>query len=183
MFGINGFEMVILVLVALFVIGPQRLPEYAAKLRDFVRSFRRMAEGAKETVKQDFGADLDEYDWRSLDPRQYDPRRIVREALAEEDRAIREEQFRSGRDTGSATGARSSTTSARSSTPTGSSTGSSGASGGSGAPVSSDAASRSDAATSAAEAAATRLTPMERHREQVGQRQDGRGAPFDPEAT
>ena len=89
MFGINGLEMVILVLVALFVIGPQRLPEYAAKLRDFVRSFRRMAEGAKETVKKDFGADLDEYDWRSLDPRQYDPRRIVREALAEEDRAIR----------------------------------------------------------------------------------------------
>src|SRR5699024_10009154 len=96
MFGINGFEMIILVIVALFVIGPQRLPEYAGKLRDFVRSFRRMAEGAKETVKQDFGADLDAYDWRSLDPRQYDPRRIVREALAEEDRAIREERLRTG---------------------------------------------------------------------------------------
>ena len=182
MFGINGFEMVILVLVALFVIGPRRLPEYAAKLRDFVRSFRRMAEGAKETVKQDFGADLDEYDWRSLDPRQYDPRRIVREALAEEDRAIREEQFRTGRDRGSA--ATGSTTGARSGTQstTGSSSG----------PGSSDAAApaggpgvpaRSAAATSAAEAAATTLTPMERHREQVGQRQDGQGAPFDPEAT
>ena len=96
MFGINGFEIVILILVALFVVGPQRLPEYAAKLRDLVRSVRRMAEGAKETVKQDFGADLDEYDWKSLDPRQYDPRRIVREALAEEDRAIREERRRSG---------------------------------------------------------------------------------------
>ncbi|SMX75470.1 sec-independent protein translocase protein TatB [Brevibacterium sp. Mu109] len=182
MFGINGFEMVILVLVALFVIGPQRLPEYAAKLRDVVRSFRRMAEGAKETVKKDFGADLDEYDWRSLDPRQYDPRRIVREALAEEDRAIREEQFRAGRDTGSpaagsTTGARSSTHSTVGSSAGGPSTGPSRASGGSGAP------DRSDAATSAAEAAATRLTPMERHRDQVGQRQDGQGAPFDPEAT
>lgn len=178
MFGINGFEMVILVLVALFVIGPQRLPEYAAKLRDFVRSFRRMAEGAKETVKQDFGADLDEYDWRSLDPRQYDPRRIVREALAEEDRAIREEQFRTGREgrsatSGSTTGTRSS---AQSTTGSTGSTGSASSSG-SGAPA------RSEAATSAAEAAAATLTPMERHREQVGQRQDGLGAPFDPEAT
>ncbi len=174
MFGINGFEMVILVLVALFVIGPQRLPEYAAKLRDLVRSFRRMAEGAKETVKQDFGADLDEYDWRSLDPRQYDPRRIVREALAEEDRAIREERFRTGRDGGST--ASGSTTGARSSaqSTSGSATGADSAGG---------AAGRSEAATSAAEAAATTLTPMERHREQVGRRQDGLGAPFDPEAT
>lgn len=85
MFGINGFEIVILILVALFVVGPQRLPEYAAKLRDLVRSVRRMAEGAKETVKQDFGADLDEYDWKSLDPRQYDPRRIIREAWGDTD--------------------------------------------------------------------------------------------------
>lgn len=181
MFGINGFEMVILVLVALFVIGPQRLPEYAAKLRDLVRSFRRMAEGAKETVKQDFGADLDEYDWRSLDPRQYDPRRIVREALAEEDRAIREEQFRTGREgrsatSGSTTGTRSSAQSTTGSTGSGGSTGSASPSG-SGAPA------RSEAATSAAEAAAATLTPIERHREQVGQRQDGLGAPFDPEAT
>ena len=134
MFGINGFEMVILVLVALFVIGPQRLPEYAAKLRDLVRSFRRMAEGAKETVKQDFGADLDEYDWRSLDPRQYDPRRIVREALAEEDRAIREEQFRTGREgrsatSGSTTGTRSSAQSTTGSTGSGGSTGSASPSG------------------------------------------------------
>src|SRR5699024_3899590 len=151
MFGINGFEMVVIILVALFVIGPKRLPEYAAKLRDLVRSFRRMAEGAKTTVREDFGADLDEYDWRSLDPRQYDPRRIVREALAEEDRAIREERVREERSRAGR--------------------------GGAGAPTG------SDAAASAAAAAATTLTPLERHREQVQRRQDGHGAPFDPEAT
>ena len=37
MFGVNGTEMVILVIVALVVIGPKRLPEYAQKLRDLVR--------------------------------------------------------------------------------------------------------------------------------------------------
>ncbi|WP_029088890.1 twin-arginine translocase TatA/TatE family subunit [Brevibacterium album] len=92
MFGINGFEMVIIVIVALLVIGPKRLPEYAAKLRDLVKDFRRMAEGAKDTVKKDFGPALGDYDWRQYDPRQYDPRRIVREALAEEDEAIRTER-------------------------------------------------------------------------------------------
>lgn len=90
MFGINGTEMVILVVVALVVIGPKRLPEYAQKLRDFVRQMRRMAEGAKDSVRRDFGEDFKDVDWQKLDPRQYDPRRIVREALVEEDAAIRE---------------------------------------------------------------------------------------------
>ena len=90
MFGINGTEMVILVVVALVVIGPKRLPEYAQKLRDFVRQMRRMAEGAKDSVRHDFGDDFKDVDWQKLDPRQYDPRRIVREALVEEDAAIRE---------------------------------------------------------------------------------------------
>ena len=90
MLGINGTEMVILVVVALVVIGPRRLPEYAQKLRDLVRQMRRMAEGAKDSVQRDFGDDFKDVDWQKLDPRQYDPRRIVREALVEEDAAIRE---------------------------------------------------------------------------------------------
>jgi sec-independent protein translocase protein TatB len=92
--GINGTEMVILVVVALVVIGPKRLPEYAQKLRDFVRQMRRMAEGAKDSVRRDFGDDFKDVDWQKLDPRQYDPRRIVREALVEEDAAIRESKRR-----------------------------------------------------------------------------------------
>lgn len=30
------------------------------------------------------GEDFDEVDWRTLDPRQYDPRRIIREALLDD---------------------------------------------------------------------------------------------------
>ena len=30
------------------------------------------------------GADFDDVDWRTLDPRQYDPRRIIREALLDD---------------------------------------------------------------------------------------------------
>ena len=33
MFDINGWELVIIVVVALLVIGPERLPEYVARLR------------------------------------------------------------------------------------------------------------------------------------------------------
>ncbi len=82
--NINGTEFLILVVVALIVIGPSRMPEYAQKLRDLVRTLRSKAEDAKRSVQEDFGDDFKDVDWRKLDPRQYDPRRIVREALQED---------------------------------------------------------------------------------------------------
>ena len=40
-----------------------------------------MATGAKARMKDELGDDFDEVQWQKLDPRQYDPRRIIREAL------------------------------------------------------------------------------------------------------
>ncbi len=87
MFGINAPELLIIAIVAVLVIGPQRLPEYAEKLRNLIREVRRMAAGARETIKEEAGVDLDEIDWKKLDPRQYDPRRIIRDALMDDDDA------------------------------------------------------------------------------------------------
>jgi sec-independent protein translocase protein TatB len=80
-FDINGSEFLILLVVAVFVIGPERMPEYAAKLAKLVRQLRDMADMAKEQLREQMGSQFDEVDWRQYDPRQYDPRRIVREAL------------------------------------------------------------------------------------------------------
>jgi sec-independent protein translocase protein TatB len=78
----NGGEFLLLLVLALVILGPDKLPQYAAKLAQFVRSARDMAEGAKSQIKDELGPGFEDVDWRSLDPRQYDPRRIVREALA-----------------------------------------------------------------------------------------------------
>jgi sec-independent protein translocase protein TatB len=84
-FGINGGEAIILVLLVLFVIGPERLPEYAEKLKELVKAAKRYATGATEELKETLGPELADVDWRKLDPRQYDPRTIVRQALLEDD--------------------------------------------------------------------------------------------------
>lgn len=83
MIGINGWEFVLLALIAVFVLGPDRLPEYAAKLAQGIKKFRVMAEGAKGQLKDQLGPEYSDINWRQYDPRQYDPRRIVREALIE----------------------------------------------------------------------------------------------------
>ena len=81
MFDINGWEFVIIAVLAALLIGPERLPQYAAKLRSWIRELRTMAEGAKEQLREQMGPEFDDVDWKAYDPRQYDPRRIVREAL------------------------------------------------------------------------------------------------------
>ena len=83
MFDINGWELVIIVVVALLVIGPERLPEYVARLRQGIRDLKKLADGAKTQLRDQMGPEFDDVDWSAYDPRQYDPRRIVREALAE----------------------------------------------------------------------------------------------------
>lgn len=84
MWNLNGTELLILVVLALIILGPDRLPEYAARLARGVRQLRDLAEGAKIQLREEMGPGFDEVDWQQLDPRQYDPRRIVREALQDD---------------------------------------------------------------------------------------------------
>jgi len=84
-FGLSGEKLLILGLIAVFILGPDRLPHYAQQLAKFAKSLKRMADGAKDQLSNEIGEELD---WKKLDPRQYDPRRIIREALAEEANAV-----------------------------------------------------------------------------------------------
>jgi sec-independent protein translocase protein TatB len=84
-FGINGPEFFLLLIIGVLVIGPQRLPEYTQKLANLVKEVRRMASGAREQIKEEVGIDIDDVDWKKYDPRQYDPRRIIKEALLDDD--------------------------------------------------------------------------------------------------
>ena len=81
MFGINGSEFIILAVLAIVILGPEKLPEYTRAFTDWLRVMRDKAEGAKAQFKEETGTDFDEVDWRKYDPRQYDPRRIIRDAL------------------------------------------------------------------------------------------------------
>ena len=85
MFGISGEKLLILGLIAAVVLGPERLPYYAQQLAKLVKSVKRFADGAKDQLSAEVGEDLD---WKKLDPRQYDPRRIIREALADDDSSL-----------------------------------------------------------------------------------------------
>ena len=46
--GINGSELLVLAVLAVVILGPEKLPEYASQLARLVKELRKMATGAKE---------------------------------------------------------------------------------------------------------------------------------------
>ena len=88
MFGLTMDKLVIVIVVALIIIGPTRLPGYAARFADYVKGAKKYIDGAKDRIGEELGPDFDDVDWKKLDPRQYDPRRIIRSALLDDEPAV-----------------------------------------------------------------------------------------------
>ncbi len=83
-FGLDFEKLLVIGIIAVIILGPERLPRYAVQLGRLVRSLRDLANGAKDRLRDEMGPEFDEVDWQRLDPRQYDPRRIIRDALSDD---------------------------------------------------------------------------------------------------
>lgn len=78
-----SFEKVLLILfVSALLLGPDHLPKYASWLATAVKKVKALGNDAKQRLDDEMGEDA--VDWKNLDPRQYDPRRIIREALVDD---------------------------------------------------------------------------------------------------
>lgn len=83
-FGLTIEKLLLIGVIAAFIVGPERLPRYAEALANFTRRARDWVTSARTRVREEMGEDFDDVDWKTLDPRQYDPRRIIREALLDD---------------------------------------------------------------------------------------------------
>ena len=82
--GLTFDKLLLIGLVAVLIIGPERLPKAAESFSKFVRRAGEYLRDTRSKMRDELGPEIDEVDWRKLDPRQYDPRRIIRDALFEE---------------------------------------------------------------------------------------------------
>ncbi len=83
-FGLTFEKLVLIGVIAALVIGPERLPMMAEKLAAFVKMAGDYVRDTKANLRDEMGPEIDDVDWRKLDPRQYDPRRIIRDALLDD---------------------------------------------------------------------------------------------------
>jgi len=83
-FGLTFEKLLLIGLIAVLIIGPERLPRAAESFARLVRKAGEYLRDTKSRMREEMGPELDDVDWRKLDPRQYDPRRIIRDALFQE---------------------------------------------------------------------------------------------------
>ena len=106
MLNVGPIEIVVLALVGLIVLGPDKLPGLARDAARMLRTLRDMATGARQQLRDELGPEFADIDLRSLNPRtavqravfgddvpdlrKYDPRRynpsaVVRDTILGDD--------------------------------------------------------------------------------------------------
>ena len=109
MFNIGPMELLVLVIVGIVVLGPERLPGLARDAARLLRTLRELATGAREQLRDELGPEFADLDLQALNPRtavqraifgdepmdlsKYDPRRLnpgqaVRDAILGKDEPV-----------------------------------------------------------------------------------------------
>lgn len=91
MFNIGPLELMVLAIVGVIVIGPDKLPNLARDAARMIKSLREMATGAQQQLRDELGPEFADVDLRNLNPKtalqravlgeefdlsKYDPRRF-----------------------------------------------------------------------------------------------------------
>ena len=84
MFGIGLPELAVIMIVAVVVFGPDKLPELARQAGRFLRQMRNLAQTAQTQLREELGPEYADLKLTDLDPRQA-IRKHIMEAMADDD--------------------------------------------------------------------------------------------------
>ncbi|TDD47156.1 Sec-independent protein translocase subunit TatB [Nonomuraea terrae] len=71
MFGLGWLEVGALIVIALLVFGPERLPQAATQAGRTLRNLRRMANNARDDLRSGLGPEFSNFDPADLNPRNF----------------------------------------------------------------------------------------------------------------
>ncbi len=77
MFDISAFKLVALVVLAVVIFGPDKLPKVIAEAMGFIRKVRQFSESAKEDIRKELGPEFKDFEFEDLNPKTF-----VRKQLA-----------------------------------------------------------------------------------------------------
>lgn len=86
MFGIGLSELAVIAFVAVLLVGPERLPDFARQAGRMLRQLRNLANSARDDLREELGPEFADLELRDLDPRQI-VRKHIMEAMEEGDEA------------------------------------------------------------------------------------------------
>ena len=86
MFGIGLPELLVIIVVAVIVFGPDRLPEFARQAGRLVRQIRQFTNAARDDIRNELGPEFADFELTDLDPRRA-MRKYIQDAWDETDDA------------------------------------------------------------------------------------------------
>ena len=84
MFGIGLPELMVIMVVAVVVFGPDRLPDFARQAGRLVRQVRAFTQSARDDIRAELGPEFAEFELTDLDPRRA-MRKYIQDAWDETD--------------------------------------------------------------------------------------------------
>ncbi|MDO5677442.1 MAG: sec-independent translocase [Propionibacteriaceae bacterium] len=85
MFGISGTEFILILVLAMIIFGPERLPEYSRKAARIFVYFRDIANNAKTTLRTELGPEYADLELRDLHPKTFIAKQLREEVALIED--------------------------------------------------------------------------------------------------
>ena len=81
MFDLSVTKLLVLAVIALVVFGPKELPKIAAQAGRALRDLRRIAEGAKQDLREGLGPEFEDFDFDDLNPRRFVQKHLLDEPV------------------------------------------------------------------------------------------------------
>lgn len=79
MFDVGAPEVLALIVVAIVVFGPERLPEFARKAAQLLHYVRGLATQAQNQLSEELGPEFKNMDFRDLNPKQFVKKHLLDE--------------------------------------------------------------------------------------------------------
>jgi len=89
MFGIGGGEFIAIALLAVVLVGPDKLPQFSADSARFIRKIRDLAQGATKDLRENLGPGYEDLKVADLHPKTF-IKKHINEVLAEPSAEIAE---------------------------------------------------------------------------------------------
>jgi sec-independent protein translocase protein TatB len=83
-FGVGLPEMMVIIVVAVVVFGPDRLPDFARQAGRLVRQVRQFTQAARDDIRSELGPEFADFEITDLDPRRA-VRKYIQDAWDETD--------------------------------------------------------------------------------------------------
>ncbi|MBA3470800.1 MAG: twin-arginine translocase subunit TatB [Herpetosiphonaceae bacterium] len=78
-FGIGPFELLIIVVIALVVVGPERLPEMMFQIGQGINKVKRLILDLRDQARTELGDDYESFEQMTRQIRELDPRRQIQD--------------------------------------------------------------------------------------------------------